>query len=239
MIQPAIYLRSQVKALIRKTGFDIVRKRVSLRDLLPCYGIDLVFDVGANVGQYAKFLRRSNYRGRVISFEPIPSVFAQLSKNAKSDPLWDTVNIGIGDYDGTATINVSKKSVFSSIAPSLPLLNKFDSDSAYIGKEEIVIRRLDSILTEYCSLNEKIFLKIDTQGYEKHVLNGAEFSLKHITGLQIEMSYFPLYSNELLIMEAIDLLAKKGYALMLLEPVSMNPQTGQLLQVDGVFFRHD
>jgi len=56
--------------------------------LLASYGVDCVFDVGANTGQYAEGLRNLGYKGRIISFEPLSAAHALLIENSRDDPEW-------------------------------------------------------------------------------------------------------------------------------------------------------
>ena len=78
-------------------------------------------------------------------------------------------------------------------------------------------------------------IKIDTQGYEKNVIDGATESLNNIKIIQLEMSILPLYENEILFIEMINYLDKKGFQLFSLENGFSDLTTGQLLQVDGIF----
>jgi hypothetical protein len=80
-------------------------------------------------------------------------------------------------------------------------------------------------------------IKIDTQGYERRVFEGCKGSLDKIAGFQMELSLVSLYEGETLIQEMVDLLRKHGYKLMLLEPGHKNYKTGELLQVEVVFYR--
>ena len=75
------------------------------------------------------------------------------------------------------------------------------------------------------------------QGFEAAVLRGAEQSLARCAGVQLEMSIAPLYQGELLLPELIGEMAKQGFALMDLKPGFFDPRTGELLQLDGLFFR--
>jgi hypothetical protein len=72
----------------RKTGFDIIHGSNPSVALLKKYGISLIFDVGANVGQYAMRTRSLGYKGKIVSFEPLSSAFNHLLNNAAHDPLW-------------------------------------------------------------------------------------------------------------------------------------------------------
>jgi hypothetical protein len=112
-----------------------------------------------------------------------------------------------------------------------------EPESKVIGKEVVTVRTLDSLFDQLCSNDDKILLKIDTQGYEKHVLEGADRALRSIQTLQIEMSIVPLYRDEMLFPQMVDWLAQKGFQLVALEPGFSNACTGQLLQVDGMFHR--
>ncbi len=184
-------ITSSILKRVRKAGFDIISGINPAVALLSNYDISVIFDVGANTGQYAMRTRALGYQGKIVSFEPLSSVFRELSKNAKSDPLWTTLNFGCGHYDGEALINISEVSVFSSIVNQMPLLNQEYPDSNYVGKEKIAVHKIDSIFNKYCGTGEKVFLKIDTQGFEKNVLEGAQSSLEHITGIQLELSFVP------------------------------------------------
>jgi hypothetical protein len=110
-------------------------------------------------------------------------------------------------------------------------------DSKYIGKTKIEIAKLDSLFDNIYEPEDSILLKIDTQGYEKFVLLGAEKSISKIKGIQLEMSLTPLYEGELTYLEMINHLNSLGFSLYSLEFGFSDPQSGQLLQVDGIFFK--
>jgi len=205
--------------------------------LLRSNRIDLVFDVGANFGQYATSLRECGYRGRIVSFEPLTSAFSRLEANAKADPLWEVVNIGLGDRDERATINIAGNSQSSSLLEMLPAHLKSAPVSAYVGKEEITVSRLDSVFSKYHRRGDRTFLKLDAQGYERKILEGASRSLTDIQGIQLEMSIEPLYSDEMPYLEMLGYLAGIGFTLASIEPGFGDPESGRMLQMDGIFFR--
>lgn len=209
------------------------------KQLIDGYNVDLVLDVGGNYGQYAELLRSIGYRGRIISFEPLAGAFAKLEAAASSDPLWETIKLALGDENCTTCINVSGNSKSSSICDMLPAHEKAAPSSKYIGTETTVLKKLDSIFNEVKGDAVSPLLKIDTQGFEKKIISGAEKSLKHIPTLQIEMSTVPLYKDEVLFDEMCAYLKDKGYELVSIEAGFTDPESGRMLQFDGIFHNYE
>ncbi len=213
---------------------DNLRRRLKL---IEHFGINKIFDVGANVGNYAIVMRKLGFKGNIISFEPLTSAFKSLKQNAQKYSNWETVNIALGRNDDQAFINVAGNSDSSSLLEMLPDHLKSAPQSSYIGKEKITVRKVDSIINDYYKNGDRIFLKIDTQGFEKEVLEGSLESLSKIVGIQLEMSIIPLYNGGILFCEMIDFLKTKGFHIYSLENGFSDPETGRLLQMDGIFFR--
>ena len=221
-------------------GYDI-RKSHDLRAtaLLSSLGIDLLIDVGANKGQYALSRRTSGYRGEILSFEPLSAAHARLLALARSDPNWTIADrMALGDRSGHIEINLAGNSASSSLLPMLDTHLAVAPHSRYIGKETVLLRRLDDVLQSKVD-GRNIFLKLDVQGFESYVLNGAENILAKIIGLQLEMSLLPLYEGEVLMPEMSQLLRARGFGLWDLQPGLRDPGTGRLLQVDAVFTRQN
>jgi FkbM family methyltransferase len=203
--------------------------------------VDVVFDVGANSGQYAASLRRAGYKGRIVSFEPLSGPFSILERKASADPLWDCRGCALGDSDGTVSINVAGNAgQSSSVLPMLKSHQDAFPPANYVGTEEAPIRRLDSLAREFLRPNDAIFLKIDVQGFEKQVLAGGKSTVDDgCVGMQLELSFLPLYEGGMLIREALDLVDSLGFTLTGLLPCFMDVHNGRMLQADGVFFRKD
>lgn len=236
-------ITNSILGLIRRFGYDLQRydqhthPGCRLNRLITHYHIGVVLDVGANRGQYAIELRRGGYRGRIISFEPLSNAFRSLQVRASGDPLWTIHNIALSESDSTAQLNVAGNSLSSSLLEMLPAHMEAAPESRYVATERVTTRRLDGLLDELCEPGVPIFLKIDTQGAEQKVLAGAGVALERIDTLQIEMSLVPLYSGQMLLLQMIAMLEKKGYELVGLEPGFSDPRTGRLLQADGIFHR--
>jgi len=205
------------------------------QQFLAYYGITQLLDVGANTGQYASLMRHIGYTGKIVSFEPLSTAFVVLKQNAATDEAWRCENFALGQSDESRVIHVSANSYSSSLLDILPSHIAYDAASQYVGEETINIKRLDDLFSSYCQPHDIVMLKIDTQGFEKNVLEGAGESLKKITLLQLEISVEPLYDKEVLFVEMVNYLQEAGFELFTLENGIRHPESGKLLQVDGIF----
>jgi FkbM family methyltransferase len=237
-------VKQTIRRQLRKHGYDITRFDPKWHPLarrgrlLQSLRIDVVLDVGANVGQYAQELRRDlGFAGQIHSFEPLAAAFQVLQDQAARDPSWSVFNFGLGDVSGSASINVAGDSESSSLLDMLPRHVEAAPRSRFVGTEVIEIKTLDAVFDELRSPGERVYLKIDTQGFENRVLLGAERCLAEVAAVQVEMSLTPLYVGEPNFVEMCKLLVDTGYTLVGLEPGFADFRTGQLLQADGIFRR--
>jgi FkbM family methyltransferase len=204
-----------------------------MRDL----SVDLVLDVGANIGQYASDIRSHGYGGRLLSFEPLSSAFAELSKTAAVDPNWTVRRVALGASASRMSINVAGNSTSSSFLPMLQSHQSAAPESRYFAKEEIDVIPLDSLVGRDVGPHEKVWLKMDVQGFEMEVLKGAGKLLPQVVGMECEMSLVPLYEGEPLIEEVLKEIANRGFRLAIVTEAFFAPDSGRSLQLNGVFLR--
>jgi FkbM family methyltransferase len=228
---------SNVKRLFGSAGLELSWRKSSLSPLVY-HRIDLLLDVGANIGQYAQRARQEGYTKRIVSIEPSSEAHAILTRTAQSDPLW-TVHerCALGAAMGERTLNISGNSQSSSLLDMLPAHVTAASSSAYVGREQTPIVTLDSLIERYRTANERVFVKIDTQGFEQEVLDGAKSSLADISGVQVELSLVPLYESQELYDYFLRRLEAQGFRLWSVIPGFSSPTTGQLLQMDAIMLR--
>lgn len=240
-------MRSKLKKLVRHFlrgyGYDLVNfspahhtlaRRARLLEVL---NVDLVLDVGANTGQYGAELREIGYQGRIVSFEPVKVAYDQLSSACSDDPEWQARNEALGERDELLGINVSRNLQSSSLLEMLPRHIEAASESVVSRVETVRVRRLDEVIDEVAQGARSIFLKLDTQGFERAVISGAAGCLNRIVAIQAEASLLPLYRGESTLAELIALAEQLDFEVAGIEPGFSETKTGRMLQVDCVFQR--
>jgi len=225
------------------TGCDILRYQpwhfCELRRsrLIRTAGVTCVVDVGANTGQYGGELRETGYSGRLVSFEPLSAAFEVLAKRAAKNQPWECMRMALGSHDGTACLNVAANLVSSSILPMLQAHSNAAPESRYVGIEDAPMRTLDSLAPVLFRPQDSIWLKLDVQGFEQEVLDGAELLLRSVKAIEVELSLQPLYEGQPLYLPMIEFLQHRGYTLTSIAPGFFDECTGRLLQFDGIFLR--
>ncbi|NBM16480.1 FkbM family methyltransferase [Streptomyces sp. GC420] len=194
--------------------------------------------MGANDGGYATTLRRSGYRGRILSFEPVREPFERLAVKAAGDPLWTVRPWVIGSSEESVDIHVAGNgAASSSVLAMLPRHSNAVPDSRYVRIDTVPQRTLEALWPEFVGQHDRVLLKIDVQGSEKNVLVGAGRRLSQCVGVQIELSFVPLYEGGMLYQEAFSWLAGQGFVPMYILPGFTDTQSGQMYQCDLVCFR--
>jgi FkbM family methyltransferase len=222
---------------LHRAGFDIFRAQPNLVDFLTSRTIDIVLDVGANTGQFGRWLRHRGYDGRIISLEPIAALYARLQHEARDDKLWDTHQIAAGEFLGSLEIKVSDVSQFSSFLEQTDVAQRLFDTSYPSATESVEMTTLDRFTS---GLRGNIFLKVDTQGYEEAVLKGSQQLLQRVCGVQLELPIIHLYRGTWKLTRAVEYMEERGFIISQLAPVSFAPGDSTcLVEVDATFRRFD
>jgi FkbM family methyltransferase len=230
-----------LKAAARRTGLELKRFNPtnSLDAARPLVvreqQIDLVVDVGANAGQWARELRAVGYGGAIVSFEPLAAAYAELEEAAAGDAAWSTRRLALGDATGEAELHVAgNDGASSSLLEMGPAHLQAAPAARYVGTERVPVARLDDV--ELLPV-ERLFLKLDVQGAERAVLAGARETLLRVRVVECELSLVELYEGQALLEEQLALLREAGFAPWSLQGSFADPSSGRLLQADGIFVR--
>ncbi len=233
-------IKLRMRSLLATMGLEIGTYAGSFAEhrlkLLHDLGIRTVWDVGANIGQYACLLRGNGYRNHIVSLEPGSGAHASLERRARGDALWTVIRTAAGCADDEATLNISANGQSSSILPMLSRHVTAAPRSHYVGSERVAVHRLDE-LAEKMILPTPAALKLDVQGFEMSALSGATRLLKDCVLIEVELSLVPLYEEGAKWLHVIDCLAGHGFRLCDVDRVYYDEASGDLLQMDGLFRR--
>jgi FkbM family methyltransferase len=196
---------------------------------------DFILDIGANDGQWISAVKKSNIQTKALCIEPLPTNFTRLTSLDLRNV--DFLNSAVGNKNGEIIINESSNSGLSS---SILQIAKMHTNAApnvkFVRKLSVKILKLSKLLKD--KNYKKIFIKIDTQGYELEILKSIDSATwKKIYAFEIEVNLVSTYKSCGLIEEVINLLRNRGFNPYRIEQGFGMPNFGQQLQMDILFTR--
>ncbi len=211
--------------------------RATLCWILRRQRVNHVIDVGANTGQFGRFMR-SIYSGRISSFEPVASAFEKLRRATLDDAGWDAYQLALGSKEQVAAIHVAARSNFSSFLHTNDYcVSRFGAQTVGTREESVSVRRLDAVLEGISADHgdERIYLKMDTQGFDIEVFRGLGEKLSRVVAMQSEVSLVPIYERMPHWTECIAAFEQAGFGIAGMFPV--NRDQGRVIEYDCVLVR--
>lgn len=211
-----------------------------VRRILEKLQVDCVFDVGANDGAYAIWLRQEvGFIGHIVSFEPIPRHAAALEQLADRDAKWHIMPVALGRKAGTADFHVMASDVFSSfLKPDAYQPGQYADSNKVSETIPVTIRTVADVWAELSPKLQasRLYLKMDTQGFDLEVFAGAGTAIPNIVSLQSEMAFHKIYAGCASFEEALACFQTAGFRLSMLHPISLDEKLA-MIEADGVFVR--
>lgn len=194
--------------------FDEFVENRFIKRLFDRLGVDCLFDVGANTGQFGQLVRNAGYTGLIISFEPNPPVFETLRQVSAPDPKWLAVPEALGAVDAELPFNVMASSDFSSFRNPSSAEERLFSESNTV--ERVVPVKVSRLDATFAALRAKHhftspFLKMDTQGFDLEVLEGAASVLGQFVGLSSEIAVHRMYDTSPSMTESLEAIGRAGF----------------------------
>lgn len=237
--------KDQVHKLVRRFGIEFHKANPftvpewRIPRILNLHGIRTLLDVGANDGSYATELLENGFSGSILSFEPLPDVWESLRQRAaQANPRWKIApRIALSNRTGEAEFTVAGNKVSSSLLSMLDSHISAAPKSNPLETIKVPTMTLDDFLSKE-KVASPVFLKIDVQGAEMLVIEGAKKALQDVVvGVQIEMSLVPLYGGQSLYWEVDAYLRDRGFRCCHIIPGFSDPRTLHTLQYDGLYFK--
>jgi FkbM family methyltransferase len=204
----------------------------------------IVFDIGAHHGQSIDYLKTIFPGCKIYSFEPDPESFKVLSRK-ESDRV-EVFNIAISNQVGEVRFFKNKISHTN----SLYKINLDSNDSIRATKERSLeksaysdeinreIRVKSTTLSKFIDdhgISHIDLIKIDVQGAEDKVLEGANLSI--ISSIIVEVSFYDFYEKSTSFMDIEKILTPAGFYLFSILDISRNPMNGRTDWVEVLYKR--
>lgn len=232
-----------LKMALRQLGFDVRRmKNVPAETFLGLgkLPIDCILDVGANVGQFARYARQTFPASTIHCFEPLPSAAAKLRARAAAnhDAKLNVYEVALGDSVGVAElIEHLDHPSSSSFLKNTARADEMFPQTTRQTTRRVQVETLDRwIAREGVILGPRTLLKLDVQGYESQVLRGGPLALQRVGICMVEVTPIPLYEHQSTFVDIVNLLAEGGlHYLGNLE--QYHDDTGLPVYMDALFAR--
>lgn len=195
-------------------------------------GFRTILDVGSSRGQFALFASTRFPEARIVCFEPLPEPAATL--RAVLGGRVELHETAVGAREGSATVHVSSRDDSSSLLPIGRRQTEEFPGTAEAGSVETTLTTLDNALPEAPA--GPCLLKVDVQGLELAVLQGAERTLDSVDEALIECSFVELYRGQAMADEVISHMLGRGLRLRGVYETAYS-RDGQAIQADLHFAR--
>jgi FkbM family methyltransferase len=186
----------------RVSGIELAR---DVKVVLQGKRDPIVFDVGANRGQTIDLMRETFAHPRIYAFEPSPATFKHLQYAYGMVPGVTLANLALGDTESAALFHVTS---MHSVNDSLLQPNWKEATVSV----PVTVTTVDNYVREH-RLDVIDLLKIDTQGYDLHVLRGAAGMLaaKRVRTLSVELTFVPMYKEQPSFLDILAYVTRHGY----------------------------
>jgi FkbM family methyltransferase len=194
-----------------------------------------LIDVGANRGDFAGVVKAHCGLREALLIEPQPDLAQSLSDRFPEDTV-RVVSVGVADSVRTQSFDILEAGSCSSLLPIRAEVAFADLhiDVRVRERREIQVTTLDHVVASHQWTGVTDLLKIDTQGNELKVIEGAERMLQQVRLLWVEVSFRSLYEGDAQFDDVHARLFALGFRLYSLHP-GFRGADRELLQADALF----
>ena len=243
-------LLTTARGLVRRVGIDVApwphRPEDGVIDwglnaVMRSRGINCVVDVGGNRGQFARRLRALGYSGRIVSFEPSPSVLPLIQAAAERDPEWTVRPVALSSQPGQGELRLHKEPQLDSLLDTLPGVIDDIPFIEETGTATITLSTLESEYPEIIAGIDKpqVLLKSDTQGHDVEVLRGAGAKGldPSVVAVLVELAALPVYSGQPAMTTVMERVMADGFDAVAFEPLFESSDGLRMVELDALFMR--
>jgi FkbM family methyltransferase len=226
-------------AEVRKNGGARDLYRLLNKPWLLATKIGTVLDVGANEGQFVKVARVLFPQAPILAFEPNPHLKSSLERLLSASGRGALLPLACGPEEGVLPLYLTKFSPSASLLQPTALQIP-DFPAAEVGETiEVTVKRLDDVVRASELASAPYLLKLDVQGFELEVLQGATSILPDVAVILCEVNAESFYTGQAGFEQIYLFLREHGFKLIDIgEPIRARA-TGEVLYFDVVFLKGD
>lgn len=221
---------------LKQKGFNIKFYKTLIGSYYQQLGIKTILDIGANTGQSVITFRQAFPEATIHAFEPLPDCFNELSINVSGIEKVELHNIAVSDQAGILGFEQNE---FSPSSSALPMTKEHMENFPFTKNSrntKVTADTLDNILSK-TAIEKNLLIKIDVQGYEKHVINGGLSTFSSATLIIMETTFETMYRGEPLFNEIYETMHSIGFKYAGAFDQLLSPQTNKILQQDAIFVK--
>jgi len=198
------------EAIENPTLFSLRRRGISIDTFLKLNqpwlleaNIKTVFDIGANVGQFASLIHEVLPTATIYSFEPLEDCCEELKQRMGKISNFRAFNIALSDTDGELEFHRNEHLPSSSV---LPVADLHRQNYPFAAKEyltKVKTAKLDDVAIDL-KIEDNLLIKIDVQGFEDKIIAGGKNIIRQAKILILETSFQPLYAGQPLFEDIYD-----------------------------------
>ena len=203
-----------------RIGMELCLRGLAKRGFQPLS----VLDIGAAVGSWTKLALYYWPEARYFMLEPLEEHRASLQSMKELHPNVDYILAGAADQPGKRTLGVTQ--------------SLLDSSFAYGGIEDrlVDVVTIDGLL-QSGRIGQPQFMKVDVQGFELRVLEGASQAMRKCDAIMLEHQFFRWCPSMTLVHESIAWMAARSFLPYEIVDILRRPLDGAMGQCDILFVR--
>ena len=210
----------------------LIATRLRRRGIRPT----TIIDAGANEGQFAIAMAHVFPDATIHSFEPDPKTYRRLARNVRRYSRVHTHELALGDRRGESQFHVNTDAQVSSLLPASEERKRAFPNARTTGT---IVVKTDTLSRFFADLDvaQPVLLKLDVQGYEHRILEGAGGFLPKVDYVLTETAIRPLYVGEVPCGHMTGILENLGFSLDLVADWHHSPRDGTVIELDLLFAR--
>lgn len=211
---------------------------ISAKRILLNRNVGIVFDVGGNTGEWTDLINKAIKPKKIYVFEPFPHHYEKLTEKYSLIESISIHDIAIGNENGEREFNINSDPRYNHSLLSIDPLSDGWVNVDHTSTKKVQCTTIDQFCIDH-KISHISFLKIDTEGADFLVLQGAKRMLENakIDIVYVEIFLKPLMKGQGSLTEIVSFMEAHGF--FLFNFFDQRFRDGRLVLTNAMFVRQD